>query len=162
MVPPGDVLMYLPEHLTRTPGGDYFVTTELFSGLLPDILARLTAERKKAKTAMKGEKDPTRYAILDGRQLALKVSSNSVYGFTGASIGPLPCLAISAGTTAFGRLGIEATKAEVEREFGYTVVYGDTDSVMVNTGLTDVADALAVGVKMAKHVTEKLFRAPMR
>lgn len=32
---------------------------------------------------------------MDGRQLALKVSANSVYGFTGAQVGKLPCLEIS-------------------------------------------------------------------
>ena len=33
--------------------------------------------------------------VLDGRQLALKISANSVYGFTGASVGKLPCIEIS-------------------------------------------------------------------
>ena len=36
------------------------------------------------------------FQVLDGRQLALKVSANSVYGFTGAQVGKLPCLEISA------------------------------------------------------------------
>ena len=36
---------------------------------------------------MKKETDPQRAAVLDGRQLALKVSANSVYGFTGATVG---------------------------------------------------------------------------
>ncbi len=33
--------------------------------------------------------------MLDGRQLALKLSANSVYGFTGASVGKLPCIEVS-------------------------------------------------------------------
>ena len=33
--------------------------------------------------------------VLDGRQLALKLSANSVYGFTGATVGRLPCIEIS-------------------------------------------------------------------
>ena len=33
--------------------------------------------------------------VLDGRQLALKISANSVYGFTGANVGKLPCIEIS-------------------------------------------------------------------
>jgi DNA polymerase delta subunit 1 len=41
--------------------------------------------------------------VLEGRQLALKISANSVYGFTGATVGQLPCLEISASVTAFGR-----------------------------------------------------------
>ena len=42
--------------------------------------------------------------VLDGRQLALKISANSVYGFTGAQVGKLPCLEISQSVTAFGRI----------------------------------------------------------
>ena len=41
------------------------------------------------------EQDPLRRMVLDGRQLALKISANSVYGFTGATVGKLPCLEIS-------------------------------------------------------------------
>jgi hypothetical protein len=37
----------------------------------------------RAKADLKAEKDPFKRAVLDGRQLALKISANSVYGFTG-------------------------------------------------------------------------------
>jgi len=50
---------------------------------------------------MKVETDPFKRSVLDGRQLALKISCNSVYGFTGAQIGKLPCLEIS-GVSAGG------------------------------------------------------------
>ena len=59
---------------------------------------------------------------MDGRQLALKISANSVYGFTGAQVGKLPCLEISQSVTAFGRMMIEHTKKEVEER--YTVDNG--------------------------------------
>lgn len=49
----------------------------------------------RAKTELKKETDPFKQKVLDGRQLALKVSANSVYGFTGAQVGKLPCLEIS-------------------------------------------------------------------
>ena len=44
---------------------------------------------------MKCETDPFKKKVLDGRQLALKLSANSVYGFTGASVGKLPCIKVS-------------------------------------------------------------------
>jgi DNA polymerase delta subunit 1 len=70
--------------------------------------------------------------VLEGRQLALKISANSVYGFTGATVGQLPCLEISASVTSFGRQMIERTKNCVEKLYpGSQVIYGDTDSVMV-------------------------------
>lgn len=40
---------------------------------------------RSAKADLKKESDPFRRAVLDGRQLALKISANSVYGFTGAT-----------------------------------------------------------------------------
>lgn len=49
----------------------------------------------RAKAELAKETDPLRRQVLDGRQLALKVSANSVYGFTGAQVGKLPCLEIS-------------------------------------------------------------------
>lgn len=51
---------------------------------------------------------------LEGRQLALKLSANSVYGFTGVKSGKLPCQEIADSVTAFGRLMIALTKAVVQ------------------------------------------------
>jgi DNA polymerase delta subunit 1 len=132
------------ENITRTPNGDHFVKPSVKKGILPEILDELLAARKRAKADLKKEKDPQRAAVLDGRQLALKVSANSVYGFTGATVGKLPCFEISAGVTSFGRDMIDATKKEVEMKFtvanGYrkdaVVVYGDTDSVMIKFGIS--------------------------
>ena len=42
-------------------------------GLLPTILEGLLSARKKAKADLKKETDPFKKAVLDGRQLALKV-----------------------------------------------------------------------------------------
>lgn len=55
--------------------------------------------------------------VLNGRQLALKISANSVYGFTGASVGKLPCLEISQSVTAYGRQMINLTKNAVEEVY---------------------------------------------
>ena len=50
----------------------------------------------RAKAELKEEKDAFRRKVLDGRQLALKLSANAVYGFTGAKkFGILPCIEIS-------------------------------------------------------------------
>ncbi|KAH8082305.1 DNA polymerase family B-domain-containing protein [Filobasidium floriforme] len=145
----------------KTPNNDFFATRKLREGLLPIVLQDLLAARKRAKNDLKVEKDPFKRAVLDGRQLALKVSANSVYGFTGATIGKLPCLAISSSTTAYGREMIEATKQQVEKEFtvekGYEhnaeVIYGDTDSVMVKFGTSDLKTAMDLGAKAADIVS---------
>lgn len=67
--------------------------------------------------------------VLDGRQLALKISANSVYGFTGAQVGKLPCLEISSSVAAFGREMIEETRRLVQENF--TIANGYKDNAIV-------------------------------
>ncbi|KAH9421124.1 DNA polymerase delta 1, catalytic subunit [Dermatophagoides pteronyssinus] len=158
-----------PESYTKTPSGSYFVKRSIRKGLLPDILEQLLSARKRAKADLKKETDPFRKKVLDGRQLALKVSANSVYGFTGAQVGKLPCLEISQSVTAFGRVMIEKTKNLVESTYtvanGYgkdsMVIYGDTDSVMVNFGVNTVEEAMKLGKEAADKISEK-FDKPIK
>ncbi|KAI9138914.1 DNA polymerase family B-domain-containing protein [Paraphysoderma sedebokerense] len=149
-----------------TPTGDCFVKSSRRKGLLPQILEDLISARKKAKADLKKETDPFRKAVLDGRQLALKISANSVYGFTGATVGKLPCLEISSSVTSFGRQMIEMTKQLVEERYtmenGYThdakVIYGDTDSVMVKFGVSDLSESMKLGKEAADYVTERFIK----
>lgn len=67
----------------KTPAGCYFVKSSVRKGILPEILEALLNARKKAKADLKKETDPFKRKVLDGRQLALKISANSVYGFCG-------------------------------------------------------------------------------
>ncbi|VDK78914.1 unnamed protein product [Cylicostephanus goldi] len=156
----------------KTPTGNYFATKERRRGLLPVILEDLLAARKRAKNEMKHEKDEFRKMVLNGRQLALKISANSVYGFTGATVGKLPCLEISQSVTAFGRQMIDLTKNEVEKRYvagaldgkcpaNAQVVYGDTDSVMVKFGVKTVAEAMEIGLHAATEVS-KIFTPPIK
>jgi len=143
LIPPHMVSKIDPSvPVTTTPSGCKFVGAGARKGLLPMILEELLAARKRAKKEMKEATDPLTESVLNGRQLALKVSANSVYGFTGATVGQLPCLEISSSVTAFGRTMIDETKRQVEAKYtianGYEhdaqVIYGDTDSVMVKFG----------------------------
>mmetsp|Transcript_5646 Transcript_5646/g.21260 ORF Transcript_5646/g.21260 Transcript_5646/m.21260 type:complete len:1105 (-) Transcript_5646:57-3371(-) len=157
--------------VVRTPTGHYFVKAEKYKGLLPRILEHLLQARSRAKSDLKKATDPMEKAVLNGRQLALKISANSVYGFTGATAGRLPCFAISGSVTAFGRDMILDTKDFVEKTYtmerGYPfdaeVVYGDTDSVMVKFGeLADIGEAMKYGKEAAKEITAKLFKVPIK
>ncbi|KAL3957715.1 hypothetical protein ACCO45_008293 [Purpureocillium lilacinum] len=149
-----------------TPNGDMFVTTKQRKGLLAQILEELLTARKQAKRELAKETDPFRKAVLNGRQLALKISANSVYGLTGATTGKLPCLQIASSTTSFGRQMIEKTKEEVEKKYnianGYShdaqVIYGDTDSVMVKFGTKDLAEAMKLGEEAANYVSSKFVK----
>eukprot|EP01116_Phalansterium_solitarium_P016226 TRINITY_DN3727_c0_g1_i4.p1 TRINITY_DN3727_c0_g1~~TRINITY_DN3727_c0_g1_i4.p1 ORF type:complete len:592 (+),score=282.68 TRINITY_DN3727_c0_g1_i4:413-2188(+) len=156
-----------PDDYERTPNGDLFVRAAKQKGILPQILEDLLSARKTAKEALKRETDPFKKAVLDGRQLALKISANSVYGFTGATVGKLPCLEISSSVTAYGRQMIELTKQLVEKRFcvannyaaDATVIYGDTDSVMVKFGDdVDVSTAMELGREAAKLISQEFVR----
>uniref|UniRef100_A0A8C1FUH1 DNA polymerase n=1 Tax=Cyprinus carpio carpio TaxID=630221 RepID=A0A8C1FUH1_CYPCA len=156
-----DKLGLAPEDFIKTPTGDLFVKSSVRKGLLPEILENLLSARKRAKAELKKETDPFKKQVLDGRQLALKISANSVYGFTGAQVGKLPCLEISQSVTGFGRQMIEQTKQLVESRYtisnGYQadakVVYGDTDSVMVKLGVATVQEAMNLGKEAAEWVS---------
>lgn len=169
-------LVQNPAHLTklgltedqveRTPANNMFVKSSVRKGLLPEILESLLSARKRAKNELKNEKDPFKRSVLDGRQLALKISANSVYGFTGAQVGKLPCLEISGSVTAYGRTMIEFTKNEVEQKYtranGYekdaVVIYGDTDSVMVKFGVETLERSMELGREAADFVSSKFVK----
>ncbi|CAN0570375.1 unnamed protein product, partial [Ectocarpus sp. 12 AP-2014] len=93
-------------------------------------LDELLTARKQAKRDMAAATDPMEKAVQNGRQLALKVSANSVYGFTGATVGQLPCLPIASSTTSYGRDLLFRTRSYVEET--YTVANGyDHDADVV-------------------------------
>lgn len=168
---PKDQLKNIPPGLevTLTPCGDTFVKPSVKKGVLPQILEELLGARKRAKLDLKKETDSQKKAVLDGRQLALKISANSVYGFTGATVGKLACLEIASSVTAFGRQMIDMTKNRVMERYskanGYPfdadVIYGDTDSVMVLFGMDDLAESMRLGKEAADYVSS-FFIKPIK
>ncbi|ADM12173.2 DNA polymerase catalytic subunit delta [Encephalitozoon intestinalis ATCC 50506] len=150
----------------RTPTDNYFCSPERKKGLLPRILVDLLDSRKKIKEELKKEKDPAVKACLNGKQLAVKLCANSLYGFTGASKGKLPCFEISQSVTGFGREMIMLTKKLIEENFskknGYThdsvVIYGDTDSVMINFDEEDIKKVFEMSKEISEFVTSKFMK----
>jgi DNA polymerase elongation subunit (family B) len=96
-------------------------------GLIPNIEMKLLGARKATKKKMKAEKDLFKYSILDGLQLAYKVTANSLYGQMGASTSKIYKKAIAASTTAGGRECIYRAKDYcLKNNPGCEVVYGDS------------------------------------
>ncbi len=99
----------------------------------------------------------------------MKVSANSVYGFTGTQAGQLPCLQISSSVTSIGRTMIEKTRDLVLEKYGIKsgfpydsqVIYGDTDSVMIKFGVTTLHEAMELGNESAVFVTSH-FKKPIK
>jgi DNA polymerase delta subunit 1 len=164
-----DIHRLTPDSYEKGPAGSVFVRTSTRKGILPQILDELLAARKRAKRDMAVATDPMVKAVQNGRQLALKISANSVYGFTGAAVGQLPCLSIASTVTSYGRQLLLQTKAYVETTYtqanGYPhtaeVVYGDTDSVMIKFGYADVAESMPLARQAAADVSA-IFPKPIQ
>jgi DNA polymerase elongation subunit (family B) len=99
--------------------------------------------------------------IYDGRQKALKVMANSIYGVTGAKQhSPCACCKIAESVTAIGRQMIESTKACVLSTFKHynpDVIYGDTDSVFVLVQEPDDKEAWRMANEIAEYCTRVIF-----
>jgi len=130
-----------------------FVTTKKRVGILPEILQQLLSNRKQVKKMRKKFHEKSMdYAVLDGRQLALKVCANSVYGFTGAGMGYLGEKRIASSVTRVGRGMANHTKFMCEEKYkdhGLQIVYGD--SVIGSTPLI-----LRIGGKIVVRRIETL------
>lgn len=72
-------------HTTSSPRHT-FVKASVRRGVLPMIVEELIAARKVAKAEMSKAQDKFMKSVLNGRQLALKITANSVYGYTGATV----------------------------------------------------------------------------
>lgn len=115
-----------------------FIKASIREGIIPRILKGLLAARKEVKNQIKelekarekGVKiDPVLLVILDRRQLAIKCSANSYFGFLGAIVGRLPLIQAAMAVTAKGREIVTEYKKYLVAKYAAIIVYGDTDSV---------------------------------
>lgn len=163
------------------PGGAvHFVKPHVATSLLSRLLTAWLQKRREIRSRLADCRDANLRVILDKQQLAIKVTCNSVYGFTGVATGLLPCLKIAETVTFVGRRMLSAsmdlvnslTMERLERIHGaplprepdanLRVIYGDTDSLFVLCrGFT--ADAvLSFCEGLAAHVTATLFKPPIK
>lgn len=123
-----------------------FVKEHIFKGILPRLVEDLVNERKNVRKEIdllekKLENELTMderrqieltLTVLDKRQLGLKVSANSMYGFLGVQEGgKLPLLEGAISITAKGRQLITDVNNFLSEKYQATIVYNDTDSSMV-------------------------------
>ncbi|CEM06350.1 unnamed protein product [Vitrella brassicaformis CCMP3155] len=107
------------------------------AGILPEILRRLVQTRRAVKQAMGREKDKAKRATLDVRQKALKLTANAMYGCLGFRNARFFCQPIAALITKRGREILQSTKMLAESKLRMDVIYGDTDSIMINSQVAD-------------------------
>ncbi|KAI2637333.1 hypothetical protein GGS21DRAFT_472645 [Xylaria nigripes] len=131
------------------------VPIEQEQGILPKLIATLVSRRRQVKSLMKDKNaTPEQLATWDIKQLALKLTANSMYGCLGYTKSRFYARPLAVLVTFKGREILRSTK-ELAESKSLQVIYGDTDSVMINANVESVADALKVGNDFKKAVNER-------
>jgi DNA polymerase elongation subunit (family B) len=92
--------------------------------------------------------------VLDKRQNGLKVSANSVFGFLGVrNGGMLPLLEGAMCITAQGRKLITEVDVYMKKKYNADIVYGDTDSSMIDMHITDKTQCDKIGKQLADEIS---------
>lgn len=106
---------------------------------------------------IKKERNPLVRQQLDIRQKALKLTANSMYGCLGFTFSRFYARPIAAMVTAMGREALQRTVDTATNQLGLDIIYGDTDSVMINSNSTDLAVVKEMGNLVKKEVN-KLYK----
>ena len=124
-------------------------------GILPKLIATLVSRRRQVKSLMKDKTaTPDQLALWDTKQLALKLTANSMYGCLGYTQSRFYARPLAMLTTFKGREILRSTK-ELAESNQLQVIYGDTDSVMINTNVDTIKEAMKVGHEFKKSVNDR-------
>ena len=108
-------------------------------GIMPMILKMLVDQRASVKRQYKRDPNDT---FLGARSSALKIVSNSFYGYLGYARSRWYSRECASSVTAYGRQYIKEAISAAEAG-GFRVIYGDTDSIVMLLGNKTKDDALA-------------------
>ncbi|KAL7018678.1 hypothetical protein ACKWTF_010860 [Chironomus riparius] len=121
-------------------------------GILPVQIRTLVESRRNVKALMtKPKVTPELKMQYNIRQMALKLTANSMYGCLGFSHSRFYAPHLAALVTFKGRDILMATKTLVEK-LNHSVIYGDTDSIMINTRSQDYDEVNKIGLNIKKAV----------
>lgn len=136
-------------------------------GVIPTIIDNLLTARANTRKHMKqleqnGESDSTLYNILNKRQLAYKVGSNSMYGGMGVQKGYLPFMAGAMCVTAQGRKNLAIAQKSLTNDYNAEVIYSDTDSCYVTFKDINPVDLYSHSRTVEKSINDRnLFLPPI-
>ncbi|CAD5206856.1 unnamed protein product [Bursaphelenchus okinawaensis] len=140
-------------YLDRTPENvlDSIPAKDIEQGILPKEIGELVRRRRVVKSEMKTTTDPDKYLQLDVEQLGLKLTANSMYGCLGFKGSRFYAKSMALMITVKGRALLDRN-AEMVNKMGYPVLYGDTDSIMINSQLDKHSEAKELAYRIAKDL----------
>lgn len=128
----------------------------LKQGILPKQIRNLVERRREVKKLIVPGLDADVKAQYNIRQLALKLTANSMYGCLGFSHSRFYAKHLAALVTQKGRDILLHTKGIVTK-LNFEVIYGDTDSIMINSHSTDYDEVFKIGHTI-KQAVNKIYR----
>ncbi|MBN2567513.1 DNA polymerase II [Candidatus Woesearchaeota archaeon] len=132
-----DPLSFDPEGEITAPNGTRFRNED---GILPGLIQSLWESRDAAKR----RKDRA-------ASYAIKITMNSFFGVLANPACRFYSVDMANAITHFGQHFIKLTSEKI-RELGYEVIYGDTDSVFVKTGVDTSRKAEAIGREIQDYI----------
>lgn len=111
-------------------------------GVLPEILDELTAEKDRATEE---EAWVTRSAV--------KILMNSMYGVLASTNCRFYSEEMANAITGFGHKLLKHTRSVLEKQ-GYTVIYGDTDSIFIDLDVDSVQEGRRQGEQVAERINQ--------
>lgn len=130
--------------------------SSLKQGILPRQIRSLVECRREVKKLIVPGMDADLKAQYNIRQLALKLTANSMYGCLGFSNSRFYAKHLAALVTQKGRDILLNTKGIVTK-LNFEVIYGDTDSIMINSYSTDYDEVFKIGHTI-KQAVNKIYR----
>lgn len=122
--------------------------------LLPKVVKKLIEDRKSVKRQMKNldrNDQDSAYRFLDTKQQALKVISNSIYGCLGSPFSRFYSRSLAELVTYYGRSLLERSGKAIYG-LGCEIVYGDTDSIFIDTKTDNFKNAMKMGKEAMKRI----------
>ncbi|KAL5228947.1 hypothetical protein ABZP36_017212 [Zizania latifolia] len=126
------------------------------TGVLPELLKSLVERRRMVKSWLKTASGLKRQQF-DIQQQALKLTANSMYGCLGFSNSrfyakPLAeLITLQVRTISFIYINNHLISSHLTGQ----VIYGDTDSIMIHTGLDDISRVKGIAGKVIQEVNKK-------
>ncbi|MBM0105765.1 DNA polymerase II [Steroidobacter sp. S1-65] len=130
------------DDLIETPGGAFRREPAILPRLLDDLFPRRDVAKKNGDEVASG---------------AIKILMNSCYGVLGTPACRFYNPALANSITGTGREILLWSKQWFESA-GYTVLYGDTDSLFVRSGMQDAEEARAQGKALAARLNQDIAR----